>query len=494
MQSKEVGSMRDPHRHVLVVDDEAASREALCELLRSEGYTPSTARDGAEALNRLQSSPVPLLISELETPRLGVLDLLRAIELRRLPTAVVVLTGRGSVESAVEAIRHGAHDYLTKPVDPQQLLQVVPKAFEAYARNVVPAARPPASPKGRLGLMIGESAAMSELFSLIEMVAPSSANVLILGETGTGKELVARAIHDLSPRSQNRYVSVNGAALPQDLLENELFGHERGAFTGAIARKEGCFELADGGTLFLDEVGEMSPGTQAKLLRVLEGHSYRRLGGSQEIKTSVRVIAATNRDVSHMLEEGPLRRDLYFRLSTVVIALPPLRERVEDIPVLARSFLSEFSSNNGKAIEHISSAAMQLLVRYPWPGNVRELRNAIEHAVIVATGPTLQPNHLPVSIRTPWRSGERTSGTPICTIDEMERRLIEEALERYPTRTQAASVLGISLRTLYNKIQRYGLGARDSGATPLPVSDGAALAEEVARLPLMSGRELPRSA
>jgi DNA-binding NtrC family response regulator len=470
--------MRDPRRHVLIVDDESASREALCELLRSEGYAPSTARDGAEALNKLQASPVPLLISELETPRLGVLDLLRAIELRRLPTAVVVLTARGSIESAVEAIRHGAHDYLTKPVDPQQLLQVVPRAFEAYARNVPHTARPAAPTKGRLGLMVGESSAMGEVFSLVETVAPSSANVLILGETGTGKELVARAIHELSPRAQNRYLSVNSAALPQDLLESELFGHERGAFTGAIARKEGCFELADGGTLFLDEVGEMSLGTQAKLLRVLEGHPYRRLGGSQEIKTSVRVIAATNRDVSQMLQDGPLRRDLYFRLSTVVIHLPPLRERVEDIPLLARAFLAEFSATNGKAIDHISSAAMQLLMRYPWPGNVRELRNAMEHAVIVAPGPTLQPGHLPVSIRTPWRPAERTAGIPLCTIDEMERRLIEEALERYPTRTQAAAVLGISLRTLYNKIQRYGMAGRDSAP-----HGSAALADEPAGFP-----------
>src|SRR5262245_21025268 len=470
--------MRDPHRQVLIVDEEDASRNALCELLRSEGYVPITAKDGAEALNRLQASPVALLISELETPRFGVLDLLRAIELRRLPTAVVVLTGRGSIESAVEAIRHGAHDYLTKPVDPQQLLQVVPRAFEAYARNATHPVRAPIAAKGRLGLMIGESNAMGDVFSLIQTVAPSNANVLILGETGTGKELVARAIHELSPRAQHRSVSVNSAALPQDLLENELFGHERGAFTGALTRKEGCFELADGGTLFLDEVAEMSLGTQAKLLRVLEGHPYRRLGGSQEIKTSVRVIAATNRDVNQLLQEGPLRRDLYFRLSTVVIVLPPLRERVEDIPVLARSFLAEFSVTNRKPIEHISSGAMQLLVRYPWPGNVRELRNAIEHAVIVGPGPTLQPTHLPVSVRTPWRPTERSSGAPLCTIDEMERRLIEEAVERYPTRTQAAAVLGISLRTLYNKIQRYGLAGRESGLGPGPASNGSPLADE----------------
>jgi len=446
-------------RDVLIVDDEDASREALSELLRSEGYAPSTARDGAAALDRLQSFPFPLLISELETPRLGALDLLHAIEQRHLPTALVVLTRHASIESAVSAIRHGAHDYLTKPVDPQQLLQVVPRAFETFARNGAQRTRSVARGNDPTSRIIGESAAMKEVFSLIRMVAPTDANVLILGETGTGKELVASAIHELSPRADRRYVSLNSAALPQDILESELFGHEKGAFTGAVARKGGCFELADGGTLFLDEVGEMSPATQAKLLRVLEGHSYRRVGGTQEIQTTVRVIAATNRDVSNMIHDGPLRPDLYFRLSTVVIKLPALRERLDDIPLLARAFLKELSVRNGKTLEDISPQAMQLLVNYPWPGNVREFRNAMEHAVIVARGATLQPADFPISIRTPWRPVERAAAVQLCTIDEMERRLIEEAVERFPTRTQAAAALGISLRTLYNKLQRYSLAA-----------------------------------
>jgi two-component system response regulator HydG len=470
--------MGAPRRHVLVVDDEDASREALCELLLSEGYAPSTARDGAEALDRLQSSPFPLLISELETQRLGVLDLLHAIEHRHLPTALVVLTRHASIESAVAAIRHGAHDYLTKPVDPQQLLQVVPRAFEAFARTGHQRSRPSTRVKDPTSRIIGDSSAMHEVFSLIRMVAPTDANVLILGETGTGKELVASAIHELSPRADHRYVSLNSAALPQDILESELFGHEKGAFTGAVARKEGCFELADGGTLFLDEVGEMAPATQAKLLRALEGHSYRRLGGSQEIQTTVRVIAATNRDVSHMIQGGPVRQDLYFRLSTVVIKLPALRERREDIPLLARAFLQEFSARNGKTLEDVSPQAMQLLVNYPWPGNVRELRNAMEHAAIVAHGgPTLQPTDLPISIRTPWRPVEKVATVSLCTIDEMERRLIEEAVERFPTRTQAAAALGISLRTLYNKLQRYSLeaGPDPNGAG---LSNGKALASE----------------
>jgi DNA-binding NtrC family response regulator len=484
--------MRDLRRHVLIVDDEQPSREALCELLRTEGYAPSTAADGAAALERLQAAPVPLLISELTTPRLGALDLLRAIEQRRLPTALVVLTRHGSIESAVTAIRHGARDYLTKPVDPQQLLQVVPKAFGFSTRGGVPRARAAASGKDPSRTIIGESPAMQEVFSLIRTIAPSDANVLILGETGTGKELVARAIHELSPRAERRYVSLNSAALPQDLLESELFGHERGAFTGAVNRQEGCFELADGGTLFLDEVGEMSPATQAKLLRVLEGHSYRRVGGSQEIQTTVRVIAATNRDISHMIQDGPLRRDLYFRLSTVVIKLPALRERAGDIPLLARAFLDEFNAKNGKAVEDISPTAMELLVRYPWPGNVREQRNAIEHAVIVAQGSTLQPEDLPISVRTPWRP-DRPPSAPatFCTIDEMERRLIEEAVERFPTRTQAAAVLGISLRTLYNKLQRYSLMARTAGPAGFPPSHG--LGREPIAFPESSEEELSRA-
>ncbi len=290
----------------------------------------------------------------------------------------------------------------------------------------------------------------------IEQMAPVSSTVLVEGESGTGKELVARAIHDLSPRASQRYVSVNSAALPPDLLENELFGHERGAFTGAIIRKEGCFELAHRGTLFLDEVADMSLATQAKLLRVLEGHPYRRLGGTQEITVDARVISATNQNVDKLLEDGLVRSDLYFRLSPVVVHLPPLRERVEDIPLLVREFLTEFTGKNMKQVEDVSSAAMELLIRYPWPGNVRELRNAMEHAVILTPAGTILPEHLPLHLREPRRTQNR-GGLYLCSLDEMERRLIQEALTRFPTKTRAAEVLGISLRTLYNKLHRYGL-------------------------------------
>jgi transcriptional regulator with PAS, ATPase and Fis domain len=257
--------------------------------------------------------------------------------------------------------------------------------------------------------------------------------------------------------------------LPPDLLENELFGHERGAFTGAIIRKEGCFELAHRGTLFLDEVADTSLATQAKLLRVLEGHPYRRLGGTQEIAVDVRVISATNQNIDKMLEEALIRSDLYFRLSPVVVHLPPLRERVEDIPLLVREFLAEASSKNDKSVDEVSPAAMETLMRYPWPGNVRELRNAIEHAVILSTGGPVLPEHLPLNLREPRRSQAR-GGIYLMSLDEMERRLIQEALARFPTKTRAAEVLGISLRTLYNKLHRYGLA---NGTAPTAAGDGS---------------------
>jgi DNA-binding NtrC family response regulator len=386
---------------------------------------------------------------------------------------VVLLTGHGSVETAAEAMKRGAYDYLTKPVDPQRLLLLIPKALDAQrTREALQTVRTPSDGSTtRLKRMIGVSAAMREVFGFVEAVASSNANVLILGESGTGKELVARAIHELSPRTAQRYVSVNSAALPPDLLENELFGHERGAFTGAIIRKEGCFELAHKGTLFLDEVADTSLATQAKLLRVLEGHPYRRLGGTQEITVDVRVISATNQNVERMLEEGSVRSDLYFRLSPVVVHLPPLRDRVEDIPLLVREFLAESNGKNAKHVDEVSPAAMDTLMRYPWPGNVRELRNAIEHAVILSTGGTIQPEQLPVNLREPRRA-QGKGGLYLTSIDEMERRLIQEALTRFPTKTRAAEVLGISLRTLYNKLHRYGLQAAEARAGGADGSDG----------------------
>jgi DNA-binding NtrC family response regulator len=449
---------------ILVVDDEPGSREALCEILRSEGYRPLAAKDGVEALACLGRVAVPLVIADLKMPRMDGMALLREIEQRGLNSAVVVLTGRGSIETAVEAMRHGAYDFLTKPVDPQRLLLMIPKALDSLRVRMAVETVQGAPPEtdARLKRMVGASAAMQDVFALIERVAPSRANVLIVGESGTGKELVAHAIHELSRRGTQPYVSVNSAAFPPDLLENELFGHERGAFTGALIRKQGCFELAHQGTLFLDEVADMSAATQAKLLRVLEGHPYRRLGGTQEVTVDVRVIAATNRDVGAMLGDGRFRQDLYFRLSTVEIHLPPLRTRGEDIPLLTQAFLAEFTRAYGKDVTAVAPDVMDRLLRHPWPGNVRELRNAIEHAVILTAGDTITLEDLPANVRHPARGAARSEALYLCSIEEMERRLIAEALARFPTRTRAAEVLGVSLRTLYNKIHRYGLRPRGS--------------------------------
>jgi DNA-binding NtrC family response regulator len=298
------------------------------------------------------------------------------------------------------------------------------------------------------------------VFALVQRVAPAKANVLIVGESGTGKELVARTIHARSARSAHPYVTVYRAPLPAEALESELFGHERGAGPG----KAGSFEQAHQGTLFLEEVAEIPLATQAKLVRVLEGQPYRRVGGAQEIRPDVRVIAATNRDLDRMVADGAFRPDLYFCLSTVEIHLPALRDRGEDVPLLARRFLADFNKAYGKRVRKVSPAAMDRLLQYPWPGNVRELRNAIERAVVLAEGDTVTLDDLPANVRDPGRLADRSEGLYLCSIDEMQRRLIAEALARFPTRARAAQALGVSLRTLYNRIQRYGLDVRGARA------------------------------
>jgi DNA-binding NtrC family response regulator len=450
--------MASAYGKVVVADDQVLSRDSLCELLASEGYTPIPAVDGVAALTYVEANQVSLVITDQEMPRLGGLELLAAIEARRLPTSVVLLTGHASLDTAVRAMKAGAYDYLVKPVDPRRLLLMIPEAMEAQ-RARQPVRAKPDGPGSRLDGMTGVSPGMKEVFAFVHAVAQSDASVLILGESGTGKERVARAIHDLGRRAAHPYVSVNGAALPAGLLESELFGHERGAFTGAVIRKAGCFELAHQGTLFLDEVADVSLATQAKLLRVLEGHPYRRVGGTQDVTVDVRVISATNQNVDRLIEEGLFRSDLYFRLSPVVVRLPPLRERVEDIPLLVREFLAESNTRNVRSVEEVSPGAMDTLMRYPWPGNVREVRNAIEHAVILAPGSTIQAEHLPRGVREAGRGPASGRGWHFDSLDVMERELIGAVLARFPAKTRAAQVLGISVRTLYNKLKRYSLGA-----------------------------------
>ncbi len=445
---------------VLIVDDEAGSRQGLSELVRGWGYETDTAADGVEGLARAESFRPQVVIADLVMPRMDGLALLSGLvsELDRL--AVVMLTAKGSIGTAVEAMKIGAFDYLTKPVDTQQLRQVLERAVERsaaceeverYKRNL--------ETSGRFGSMVGTSDTMKELYELMSQVAPSAASVFIVGESGTGKEIVARTLHELSARKENPFVAVNCAAIPETLLESEIFGHEKGAFTGAEGRRRGLFEQAHGGTLFLDEVVEMAPATQAKLLRVLEERSFRRLGGEKEIRVDVRILAATNRDPQEALDAGDLREDLYYRVNVFTLELPALRNRITDVPRLVEAFVHDFNARSGKALKGMDDDAALALKAYPWPGNVRELKNVVERAVIVAKGDVLRREDLPPSVLEPRKELASKSGEefPVgTTVEQAEKNLILKTLESTgQNKTRAAEILGISLKTLHNKLKKY---------------------------------------
>ena len=444
---------------VLIAEDDAAQRLGLQQLLKSWGYNVDVASDGQEALNKISESRPAIVLSDMVMPNLDGLELLRALKQNNeTDTTLVLLTAQGSVETAVEAIKQGAYDYLTKPIDPQRLRIVLD---QISSRNdtlrEVRALRRQLQDRGTFGRMIGNSLEMRKIYHVIEQAAPTPASVLIHGESGTGKELVAQTIHQLSPRVHQPFVPLNCAAIPDTLLESELFGHEKGAFTGAINRRAGAFELAHKGTLFLDEISEMTPITQAKLLRVLQERNFRPLGGNREQSVDIRVIAATNVDPPEAVRQGKLREDLYYRLNVFSIELPPLRDRKDDVPLLAQAFIKEFNERSGKSIAGVSDAAMSLLERYHWPGNVRELRNVMERSQIVAKGPFIEVADLPglASAPPPAASsggGGLTAGT---TVDEAERQLIEVTLQHTGgNKTRAAEMLGISLKTLHNKLNR----------------------------------------
>jgi DNA-binding NtrC family response regulator len=388
------------------------------------------------------------------------LGLLSGLEQDLDHLAVVMLTAKGSIATAVEAMKKGAFDFLTKPVDTEQLRQVLDRALErSSAFERAERYRKNLRETGAFGRMVGSSPAMVKLHDLLAKIGPSSASVLIVGESGTGKELVARTLHELSPRQKARFVAVNCAAIPETLLESEIFGHERGAFTGAEGRRQGLFELAGGGTLFLDEVAEMAPATQAKLLRVLEERSFRRLGGSEEIHVDVRVLAATNRDPVKALEEGKLREDLYYRLNVFTLELPPLRERKEDISLLVAAFIREVNERNQRSVVGIEDDALQAIRSYHWPGNLRELRNVIERSVIVAKGSRIRKEDLPPPVLSPQARSKPEASVefPVgTTVDEAERSLILKTLDATgQNKTKAAEILGISLKTLHNKLKKY---------------------------------------
>jgi DNA-binding NtrC family response regulator len=385
---------------LLIADDERHVAEGLQAILSEQGFVVETATDGEEAWQKVQSGEFGLVLADLKMPGMDGLELFARMREQGLDSEIIIITGKGSVDSAVEAMRNGAYDYLEKPLDLERLKALIPKALDKYqVKTANRQLQKRLESLTRYGDMIGQSEEMRQIFNIIEVVAPSHASVLIVGESGTGKELVARAIHQKSNRRKGPFIALNCGAFPREILENELFGHEKGAFTGAIAEKPGCFELANGGTLFLDEVAEMEPDIQVKFLRALEQHSFRRLGGKKEIEVDIRVIAATNKNVEEALKEGKLREDLYHRLAVIPIHLPPLRERASDIRLLAHEFLRRFAQANGKDIKGFSEGALEYLETYRWPGNVRELKNAIERAVILAKGDRievadLQPRHM----------------------------------------------------------------------------------------------------
>jgi DNA-binding NtrC family response regulator len=442
---------------VLIVEDDPATRSGLSELVQNWGFQTDEAADGEEAMRKVTTFRPAIIVSDLVMPRMGGADLLRALKEQLSDITFILLTAQGTVDSAVEAIKEGAYDYLSKPVDPQRLQILLQKAVERQdTLREVRALRRQLREQGSFGRIIGNSPGIRTVYRVIEQSAPTNASVLISGDSGTGKELIAQTIHELSPRATFPFVAINCAAIPETLLESEIFGHEKGAFTGATDRRTGVFELAHRGTLFLDEIAEMMPATQVKLLRVLQERVFRRLGGRQEISVDVRVIAATNVNPQDAVNSGKLREDLFYRLNVFAIDLPPLRERREDIPLLVQMFLSEFNRSNAKGIRGVDQDAMYILERYPWPGNIRELRNVIERATILADTEFIEPRHLPPTLIS---RGEESLPTltisPGTTVDEAERRLILLTLDHTRNnKTRAAEILGISLKTLHNKLNR----------------------------------------
>jgi DNA-binding NtrC family response regulator len=452
---------------VLVVDDEDSQRTALASMIALWGYKVETASDGQEALDRIVDFSPHVVITDMMMPRMDGTELLKRLKTHPNPAPAIVQTAFGNLETAVNAVHElGAFWFLEKPVDAKALRLLVERAA-AQGRLAERAERleRQLGSQGVLGEMVGAAPIMKTIFALIQQVAPSKAAVLISGESGTGKELAARAIHALSPRRDGPFVAVNCAALPETLMESELFGHEKGAFTGALERRAGCFELAQNGTLLLDEIGDMAPSTQAKLLRVLEDGRVRRLGGKTETQLDVRVIASTNRPLEAAIREVKFREDLFFRLNVFPIALPPLRERKDDIPALVTALIQDLNRKHDTKITDVAADTLDKLVQHSWPGNVRELRNVLERAVILAGEGTIESVHLPPGFGsvggapvTATINEGSTLRIPVgFTVAEAERALIELTLEHTKNnKTRAAEILGISQKTLFNKLKEYG--------------------------------------
>lgn len=443
---------------VLIVDDEKNTREGLSRALR-KSYNVLLAEHGREALEIMDREPVDVLLSDIRMPGMDGLTLVQRALTREPQPVCILLTAYGSIEMAVEAMKRGAYDFLTKPVNLDKVEILLKRALDS--RSIEAENRrlhEQLDSKFGMENLIGESGPMQQVFDTIRQVASARATVLIEGESGTGKEMAAHAIHRLSPRAKGPMIALHCAALSESLLESELFGHEKGSFTGATERRRGRFEAADGGTLFLDEIGEITPAVQVKILRVLEERCFERVGGQETIDVDIRLIAATNRDLKKMVEEGKFREDLYYRLHVVSVRMPPLREHPEDIPLLCRHFLDQFNSENSTAITGFTPDALEAMMRYEWPGNVRELRNAVERMVVMARGDKLTLRDIPAPVRdaVPMRTGR---GAPAAlSLEHAERQMIVEALRATgDNRTRAAERLGISRRTLHRKLNEYGL-------------------------------------
>jgi two-component system response regulator HydG len=444
---------------VLVVDDDRANLDSVARIFQLEGLATLTASDGEEGLALLRRPEVGVLVTDLMMPGLDGKELLRTARSMRPDVEVVLMTAYGTVEAAVSAMKDGAYDFITKPLKRHALVKTVQRALEhraLMAENEALKARLAdlGAPGGRT--LIGQSPAFRALMETLRQAGAAHATVLLVGESGTGKELAARALHELSPRASGPFVAVNCGAIPETLLEAELFGVEKGAFTGALARREGRFERAHGGTLFLDEVGELSLGAQVKLLRVLQEGEIERLGGTGPLQVDVRVVSATRRELPREVAEGRFREDLYYRLNVVEVRIPPLASRREDVPLLADHFLRRFAAKNAKPLRGLSAEALQALEDYAWPGNVRELEHAIERAVVLARGEVLEVGDLPESVRTGPRGAAGQVVIPIGTpMEEVERRLIHETLRHTGgDKTMAARLLGIAARTIYRKLER----------------------------------------
>lgn len=452
---------------ILIVDDEQSMRDFLAIMFRKEGYNVVTAEDGKQALLAVERDLYDLVITDIKMPGIDGLEVLRTVKRLSPATFVIVITAYSSTEDAVSAMKQGALDYITKPFEIETIKLVIKKALERkrlneehdyYKRQY--------ERQFDTSHIIGESEGIRQVFDVIKRVSPSKSTVLITGESGTGKELIAHAVHQNSPRHRQPFVAVSCGAIPEGLLESELFGHMKGAFTGAIANKTGLFELADRGTLFLDEIGELPPMIQVKLLRVIQEKQFKRVGGTQDISLDVRIVAATNRDLSKMIQEGTFREDLFYRLNVIPIHLPPLRDRRKDIPLLARHFLEKYNREIGKRFTHVSDEAMQQLLKYHWPGNIRELENTIERSVALESEPVLHLSSLPETIRSPLEQADPMIPVDIPPegihleniVDNVEKDLLVKALERTGwVKKHAAKLLHLSFRSFRYRLDKYDI-------------------------------------